>query len=145
MCDPGCRSRRVIDRAIDEHMRADLVESALAMAVAMRGEPAETVMAHADRGCQYTSAQPARCARGHTLTHSVGRIGVLLRKHCSRMILGHRKSQVRRPMLGPTRIAPKLAVGDWIWRIYNRRRRPGLGVLSPTGFKNRTHSDDKIA
>ena len=33
----GC-SRRVIGWAIDEHMRTDLVESALSMAVAMRGE-----------------------------------------------------------------------------------------------------------
>ena len=80
-------------------MRADLVESALAMAVAIHGEPAETVMVRADRGCQYTSAQPARFARRHNLTRSVGRVGVL-RKRCSRMILGHRKSQVLRPMLG---------------------------------------------
>ena len=57
-------------------MRADLVESALAMAVAMRGELAETVIVHADRGCHYTSAQLARFARGHNLTRSVGRIGV---------------------------------------------------------------------
>src|SRR5271166_4576949 len=34
--------------AIDEHTRTDLFESALAMAVSTRGEPAETVMVHAD-------------------------------------------------------------------------------------------------
>jgi transposase InsO family protein len=55
----GC-SRRVIGWAIDEHLHTDLVESALSMAVAMRGELAETVILHADRGCQYTSAQLAR-------------------------------------------------------------------------------------
>jgi transposase InsO family protein len=47
----GC-SRRVIGWAIDEHLHTDLVESALSMAVAMRGELAETVILHADRGCQ---------------------------------------------------------------------------------------------
>ena len=57
----GC-SRRVIGWAIDEHLRTDLVESALSMAVAMRGELAQTVILHADRGCQYTSAQLARFA-----------------------------------------------------------------------------------
>ena len=62
----------MIGWAIDEHMRADLVESALAMAVAMRGELAETVIVHADSGCQYTSAQLARFARRHNLTRSVG-------------------------------------------------------------------------
>jgi transposase InsO family protein len=73
----GC-SRRVIGWAIDEHMRADLVESAVAMAVAMRGELAERVILHADRGCQYTSAQLARFARKHNLVRSVGRTGVCL-------------------------------------------------------------------
>ena len=71
----GC-SRRVIGWAIDEHMRADLVESALAMAVAMRGELAEAVMLHADRGCQYTSAQLAGFAHRHNVARSVGRTGV---------------------------------------------------------------------
>jgi putative transposase len=43
----GC-SRRVIGWALDEHMRADLVESAVAMAVAMRGQLADDVILHAD-------------------------------------------------------------------------------------------------
>ena len=71
----GC-SRRVIGWAIDEHLRTDLVEGALLMAVAMRGEVAPEVILHADRGCQYTSAQLARFARRHNLARSVGRTGV---------------------------------------------------------------------
>ena len=43
----GC-SRRVIGWAIDEHMHTDLVQTALAMAVAMRGELAARVILHAD-------------------------------------------------------------------------------------------------
>ena len=43
----GC-SRRVIGWALEDHMRADLVESAVAMAVAMRGELAQEVILHAD-------------------------------------------------------------------------------------------------
>ena len=39
----GC-SRRVIGWAVDEHMHTNLVESAVAMAVAMRGELAEAVI-----------------------------------------------------------------------------------------------------
>lgn len=70
----GC-SRRVIGWAIDEHLRTDLVESALSMAVALRGELAEQVIFHADRGCQYTSAQLARFAHRHNMARSVGRTG----------------------------------------------------------------------
>lgn len=71
-------SRRVIGWAIDEHLHTDLVEAAVAMAVTMRGALAEQVVLHADRGCQYTSAQLARFARKHDLRRSVGRTGVCL-------------------------------------------------------------------
>jgi transposase InsO family protein len=47
----GC-SRRVIGWAIDEYLHTDLVEAALAMAVAMRGKLADAVILHADRGCR---------------------------------------------------------------------------------------------
>ena len=57
-------------------LRADLVTSAVAMAVAMRGGLVDTVTLHADRGCQYTSGQLARFAREHNLARSVGRTGV---------------------------------------------------------------------
>jgi len=45
-------SRRVIGWAIDEHMRADLVEQALQMAITLRGELPAKVVFHADRGTQ---------------------------------------------------------------------------------------------
>jgi putative transposase len=47
----GC-SRRVIGWAIDEHLHTDLVQAALAMAAATRGELADEMILHADRGCQ---------------------------------------------------------------------------------------------
>jgi transposase InsO family protein len=71
----GC-SRRVIGWAVDEHLHTDLVQAALVMAVAMRGELAERVILHADQGCQYTSAQLARFAGKHNLVRSVGRTAV---------------------------------------------------------------------
>ena len=45
----GC-SRRVIGWALDEHLHTDLVQAAMAVAVALRGELAEQVVLHADRG-----------------------------------------------------------------------------------------------
>jgi putative transposase len=40
--------------------------------------------------------------------------------------------------LWPTRAAAKVAVGDWIERVYNRRRRhSALGVLGPAEDENR--------
>ncbi len=45
-------SRRVIGWAIDDHMRTDLVEDALQMAIILRGELPEQVVFHTDRGTQ---------------------------------------------------------------------------------------------
>ena len=65
--DPARRSR--------DHMRTDLVQGALAMSVAMRGELADEVIMHVGRGSQFTSGQLARFAREHNLVRSVGHTG----------------------------------------------------------------------
>ena len=60
----GC-SRRVIGWAIEDHMRADLVEAALRMAVTLRGQLPGKVVFPADSQyvrCQYTLAQLADVA-----------------------------------------------------------------------------------
>jgi putative transposase len=134
----GC-SRRVIGWAVDDHMRTDLVESAVAMAVAMRGELADRVILHADRGCQYTSTQLARFARKHNLVRSVGRTGVCWDNAAAESFWATLKVEFYDRYLWPTRAAAKLAVGDWIERVYNRRRRhSALGMISPVEYENRS-------
>lgn len=133
----GC-SRRVIGWAIDDHMRTDLVESAVAMAVVMRGELADEVIFHADRGCQYTSAQLARFAADHNLVRSVGRTGVCWDNAASESFWATMKVEFYNRYLWPTKAAAKLAVGDWIERVYNRRRRhSALGMIPPVEYENR--------
>ncbi len=84
----GC-SRRVLGYAFSDSLHTDVVEDALRRAVSFR-EPSATfapqgreVMAeedklifHADRGCQYTSAQLAQAAAEYGVWLSVGRTGV---------------------------------------------------------------------
>lgn len=133
----GC-SRRVIGWAIDDHMRTDLVESAVAMAVAMRGELAHTVVLHADRGTQYTSAQLARFADRHNVARSVGRTGVCWDNAASESFWATLKVEFYDRYLWPNQAAAKLAVGDWIERVYNRRRRhSAIGMISPVEYENR--------
>ena len=129
----GC-SRRVIGWALDEHLRTDLVELALSMALAMRGELAQEVILHADRGCQYTSAQLARFADRHDVAHSVGRTEVW-DNAAAESFWATLKVEFYDRYLRPTRGAAKLAVGDWIERVYNgRRRHSALGMISAVEF-----------
>jgi putative transposase len=133
----GC-SRRVIGWAIDEHMHTDLVQAALEMAVAMRGELAEEVILHADRGCQYTWAQLARFAAEHNLVHSVGRTSVCWANAQAESLWTTMKVEFYDRYIWPTKAAAKLAVGNWIERVYNRRRRhSSIGMISPVDFEDR--------
>lgn len=131
-------SRRVIGWAIDEHLHTDLVEAAVAMAVTMRGALAEQVVLHADRGCQYTSAQLARFARKHDLRRSMGRTGVRWENAAAESFWATLKVEFYDRYLWPTKAAAKLAVGDWIERVYNRRRRhSAIGMTTPVDYENR--------
>jgi transposase InsO family protein len=141
----GC-SRRVIGWAIDDHLRTELVESALLMAVAMRRELAEEVILHADRGCQYTSAQLATFARRHNLARSVGRTGVCWDNAAAESFWATLKVEFYDRYLWPSKAAAKLAVGDWIERVYNRRRRhSALGMISPVGYEDRFNQTAQAA
>lgn len=127
-------------------MRTDLVESALSMAVAMRGELAETVIFHADRGCQYTSAQLARFADRHDLARSVGRTGVCWDNAAAESFWATLKVEFYDRYLWASRAAAKLAVGDWIERVYNRRRRhSALGMISPVDYEHRFNQTAQAA
>jgi transposase InsO family protein len=133
----GC-SRRVLGWAVEDHMRTDLVESALLMAITMRGVLPGQVIFHADRGTQYTSGQLARFARRHDVAQSVGRTGVCWDNAQAESFWSTLKSEFYHRYTWPTKRAARLATGDWIERIYNRRRRHSkLGMISPVDFENR--------
>ena len=130
-------SRRVIGWGIDEQMSTDLVQAAVAMAVTMRAGLASEVILRADRGCQYTSAQLAWFAAEHNLVRSVGRTAVW-DNAAAESFWATLKVEFYDRYLWPTKLAAKLAVGDWIERVYNRRRRhSALGMISPVDFENR--------
>jgi len=76
----GC-SRRVLGYGFSDSLHTDLVETGLRRAVAFRNSvtgPTTGVIFHADRGCQYTSAQMAAVADELEVRLSVGRTGVCL-------------------------------------------------------------------
>ena len=67
-------SRRVVGWAAADHLRTDLVETALRQAVTRRRPPTGVIF-HSDRGCQYTSAQFAAAAAELGVRLSHGRKG----------------------------------------------------------------------
>lgn len=67
-------SRRMLGYSMADHMRTSLVTNALDMAIAARGGAAAGVIAHADRGSQYTSNDYLDHCQRHQLRPSVGRV-----------------------------------------------------------------------
>lgn len=129
-------SRRVIGWAIDEHMRADLVEDALKMAITLRGELPATVVFHTDRGTQYASAQIAAFATDNGLTRSMGYTGVCWDNAMAESFFATLKTEFYYRRVWPTRKRARIEVGAWIEGRYNRRRRhASIGQISPVNFE----------
>jgi transposase InsO family protein len=141
----GC-SRRVLGWAVREHLRADLVDAALSMAVVLRGTLPEKVIFHADRGTQYTSTQIAEVCAGLGLLQSVGRTGVCWDNAPSESFWSTLKAEFynRRPW--PTKHEAATAVGRWLEERYNRlRRHSAIGMMTPVQFEQHHQTVNQAA
>ena len=122
--------------AIADHLRTDLVETALRRAVSLRGRDITGVIFHADRGCQYTSAQLADVAIELGVRLSMGRTGVCWDNAQIESFWSTLKSEFYDRRVWATRPQAHEAVGTWIEKVYNRRRRhSALGMKSPVEFE----------
>ena len=138
-------SRRVIGWAIADHMRTDLVQDALRMAIVLRGERPAKVVFHADRGTQYASDQITRFAATNAITRSMGRTGVCWDNAMAESFFATLKTEFYYRRVWPTKAGAARAVGDWIEDRYNRRRRhSALGQISPVRFELQ-HCNDTAA
>ena len=129
-------SRRVIGWAIADHMRTDLVQDALQMAITLRGELPEKVVFHADRGTQYASEQITRFATTNGITRSMGRTGVCWDNAMAESFFATLKTEFYYRRVWTTKAGASTAVGAWIEDRYNRRRRhSSIGQISPVTFE----------
>ncbi len=138
-------SRRVVGWAIADHMRTDLVQDALAMAITLRGGLPATVVFHADRGTQYASDQITRFAARNGITRSMGRTGVCWDNAMAESFFATLKTEFYYRRVWPTKADAAQAVGAWIEDRYNRRRRhSSIGQISPVSFEMQ-HCNDTAA
>jgi transposase InsO family protein len=135
----GC-SRRVLGYGFSASLHTDVVETALRRAVTFRDPgtgSAAGVVFHADRGCQYTSAQLAQVADELGVRLSVGRTGVCWDNAQQESFWSTLKTEFYDRRSFATRSEAIRAVTDWIENVYNRRRRhSALGQISPVAFEH---------
>jgi transposase InsO family protein len=132
-------SRRVVGYAMADHLRTELVSGALANAVAARG-PAPGVIFHADRGCQYTSAEFAGLASGCAVKLSHGRTGRCWDNALSESFFASIKGELLDLQAWPTKAAARRAIVEYIAWYNGTRLHSTLGYRSPAEFEE----DNKI-
>ena len=129
-------SRRVIGWAIADHMRTDLIQDALQMALALRSEKPASVIFHSDRGTQYASAQITTFAEANGITRSMGYTGICWDNALAERFFATLKTEVYYRRVWPTKARAVREVGAWIEDRYNRRRRhSALSQVSPVEFE----------
>jgi transposase InsO family protein len=130
-------SRRVVGWSMTDHLRAELVIDALAMAISRR-RPAPGLIHHSDRGCQYASAAFRRLLDRHRMRPSMSRRGSCYDNAPVESLWSTIKRELVHPRRFRTRAEARGAVFEYIEVFYNRQRLHSvLGYLSPEQFEAR--------
>jgi transposase InsO family protein len=132
-------SRRVVGWALAEHMRTELVGDALIAAFGSR-RPAEGVIFHSDRGCQYTSKQFRELAQHHGVVLSLGKRGDCFDNAVAESFFATVKRELIDRRSWPTRAGLRRALFEYVEGWYNTRRlHSSIGYLSPAVYEARIH------
>ena len=126
-----CYSKECIGWAIADHLRADLVCDALAMAA--RNYPlAPSCVVHSDRGTQYTSDQFAEAVKAIDARRSMGRVGSCFDNALAESFNAAVKVERVNRMRYRTIEEAQRDVVRYIEFRYNRRRlHSALGYITP--------------
>lgn len=138
-------SRRIVGWALAEHMREELVEDALKMAIGRRN-PKVGLMHHSDRGVQYASGQ-YRAALGRAgITVSMSRKGNCWDNAIEERFNGSLKSEWTDGVKYLTLAQAKADVITYIEMFYNSKRlHSSLGYLTPIEFENRYRLHQQVS
>lgn len=127
-------SRRVVGWAIGEQMTAELVLSALNMALQQR-RPAG-VIHHSDQGSQYTSVAFGERCKKMGVRPSMGTVGDAYDNAMAESFFASLECELIDRKIWQTKTEARLALFTWIEAWYNpRRRRSALGCASPANFE----------
>ena len=116
-------SRRLLGYSMADHMRTELVLDALTMAVAARGgdHAVAGVIAHADRGSQYTANDYLDFCQARQLRPSVGKTGICWDNAVAESFWESVKRECLQGQIFATRAEARRAIFRWInW--YNTSR-----------------------
>ena len=129
-------SRRVVGWQLASHMRTTLVLDALRMALGTREHGADfRLVAHTDRGSQYTSADYTQVLDDHRVLASVGSVGDAYDNAMAESFVDSFKTELIADRVWRTRSQLELAVVEYISWFNNGRLHESLGDIPPAEFE----------
>jgi transposase InsO family protein len=131
-------SRRVVGWSMAEHLRTEVVLSALEAALGQR-QPAEAgLLFHSDRGSQYASGNYQAALQQAQITCSMSRRGNCWDNAVAESFFGTLKTELIHPRIFSTRTLARTVIAEWIEVFYNRQRlHSTLEYLSPVQFEEK--------
>ena len=136
-------SRRVVGWAIGEQMTADLVLSALNMAIAQRRP--DNVIHHSDQGSQYTSIAFGERCRKMGVRPSMGTVGDAYDNAMAESFFASLECELIDRRSFRSKTDARMALFTWIEGWYNpRRRHSALDYQSPVNFE-RQHQENFLS
>jgi transposase InsO family protein len=128
-------SRKIVGWAMADHLRAELVVTALRMAQTQR-QPGKGLLVHSDRGVQYACAETRAFLETHGWIASMSRTGNPYDNAWMESAIGKIKSEVLAGRQPADHAAARQQLFEGIESWYNQRRRhSALGYQSPVAFE----------
>jgi putative transposase len=130
-------SRKVVGWQLASHMRTDLVLDALRMALGRRDPGADfELVAHTDRGSQYTSADYTQTLSDHGVLASVGTVGDAYDNAMAESFVDTFKTELIADRVWRSRSQLELAVVEYVAWFNNERLHESLGDVPPSEFED---------
>ena len=127
-------SRRVASWSMANHLRSELVEDALDMALGQRRP--DGVIHHSDQGSQYTSVAFGNRCRQAGVRPSMGSVGDCYDNALCESFFASLECELIDRRRFATRYEARTALFEYIEGFYNtHRRHSSLGYLSPANFE----------
>jgi putative transposase len=134
-------SRRIVGWAMADHLRTELVLSALEMALWNR-RPAPGVIHHSDHGCQYTSIAFGNRCQEAGVVPSLGSRGDCFDNAITESWFASLECELLDRSTFRTHSQARTAIFEYIEAFYNtHRRHSALGYLSPAEFERQHRAE----
>jgi putative transposase len=128
-------SRRIVGWSMADHLRSELCEDALSMAILQR-HPCDGLLHHSDRGVQYACDAYGQLCATHGIEPSMSRVGNCYDNAVMESFWGTLKQELVYHEKYQTREQARRSIFEWIEVFYNRQRRhSAIGYLCPEAFE----------